>query len=157
MKKSGFTFIELMFVVAIIAFLAMVAIPSARRYLARAKRAEAYTMLSSIATAQKVYWAEHGKFSTQLGGDGGLGWKPEGYRGGGAQENFNYTYGFPGSEGVTFFTGKLNTPSSFLSAATVSDNGFVAVAAGDITGEGKPDILTIDNNGTIAVVYDSLQ
>ncbi|NRB21862.1 prepilin-type N-terminal cleavage/methylation domain-containing protein [Candidatus Dependentiae bacterium] len=157
MKSKGFTLIELMVVVAIIAFLAMIAIPSAKRYLARAKRAEAYTILSSIATAQKVHWAKTGKYSNQLSGAGGLGWKPEGYKGGGEQENFYYTYGFPGSEGTNHFTGKLGTSASHLSRANASDIVFVAVAAGDIDGDGEPDILTVDQNGTITIVQDDLQ
>ena len=97
--KSGFSLIELMIVIAIVAFLAMIAVPSYTRYLAKAKRAEAYMQLSSIYAAQKAYWAENGKYSTQLSGQGGLGWRPEGYNGGGEGERFYYTYGFGGSEG----------------------------------------------------------
>ena len=36
------------------------------KYLAKAKRAEAYMQLSSIYAAQKAYWAENGKYATQL-------------------------------------------------------------------------------------------
>jgi len=32
----------------------------------------------------------------------------------------------------------------------------VAVAAGDILGKGKPDILTIDENSKITIVQDAL-
>src|SRR5437016_4874696 len=102
--KKGFTIIELMIVVAIIAFLSMVAVPTFTKFLAKAKRAEAYMNLSSIYAAQKAYWAEHGTYSDVLSGDGGIGWQPEG--------NINYTYGFAGSEGRNYFTGKLNTPMS---------------------------------------------
>ncbi len=41
MKKSAFSLIELMIVVAIIAFLAMVSVPTFMRFLAKATRAEA--------------------------------------------------------------------------------------------------------------------
>src|SRR3989344_4330102 len=99
MKRSGFTLIELMLVVAIIAFLAMVSVPTFTRFLAKAKRAEAYMNLNSIYAAQKAHWAERGSYSDVLNGEGGVGWKPEGYKGGGANENFYYTYGFGGSEG----------------------------------------------------------
>ena len=37
-KREGFTLVELMIVVAIIAFLAMVSVPSFTRFLAKAKR-----------------------------------------------------------------------------------------------------------------------
>ena len=109
-KFKGFTLIELMIVVAIIAFLAMIAIPNFLRYVAKAKRSEVYLNLGAIYTAQKAYWAEHGRYSDVLHGEGGIGWKPEGYRGGGKQEKFYYTYGFAGgTEGKNHFTGKLET------------------------------------------------
>ena len=74
----GFTLIELMIVVAIIAFLSMVAIPSFMRFLSKAKRAEAYMNLGSIYVAQKAHWAEKGSYSINLSGKDGVGWQPEG-------------------------------------------------------------------------------
>ncbi len=156
MKRFGFTLIELMIVVAIIAFLAMISVPTFNRFLAKAKRAEAYMNLSSIYAAEKAYWAENGKYTTVLYGRGGAGWKPEGYRGGGSQENFYYTYGFGGSEGVNNFTGKLGTSSSYVSKGNASANGFKVVAAGDIMGNGKPDIITIDQDNTVTIEEDAL-
>src|SRR5580704_12315773 len=97
-SKAGFSLIELMVVISIIAFLAMISVPSFTKYLAKAKRAEVYLQLSSLYAAQKAYWAEHGRYSTQLSGQGGIGWQPEGYTGGGSGEKFYYTYGFSGSE-----------------------------------------------------------
>lgn len=157
MKKTGFTLIELMIVVAIIAFLAMISIPSFNRFLAKSKRTEAYMNLNSIYAAQKAYWAEHGTYSTILSGSGGIGWQPEGYKGGGSQENFYYTYGFGnGAEGKQYFTGKFNTPASNLSRAYADRNGFLVLAAGDILNNGKPDILSVDQNNTITIVQDAL-
>ncbi len=157
MKKSAFTLIELMIVVAIIAFLAMVSVPTFTRFLAKAKRAEAYMNLSSIYAAQKAYWAENGTFSDVLYGEKGVGWKPEGYKGGGSNENFYYTYGFAnGGEGRNFFTGRLGTASSHLSQSSSGKDNFIAVAAGDILGNGKPDILSVDENNRITIVQDAL-
>ncbi len=157
MHNKGFTLIELMIVVAIVAFLAMVSVPSFMRFLAKAKRVEAYMNLSSIYAAQKVYWAENGKYSTVLNGEGGIGWKPEGYSGGGNKEKFYYTYGFAqGSEGTNYFTGKLETSHSNLSSAKADENGFIVVAAGDIDGDGEPDILTVDQYNNITIVKDDL-
>lgn len=156
LKKLGFSLIELMIVVAIIAFLAMIAVPNYNRYLAKAKRAEAYMQLSSIYAAQKAHWAEHGRYSDQLAGQGGIGWEPEGYQGGGTNEKFYYTYGFPGSEGVNYFTGKLGTSSSNLSNAYANDNSFVAIAAGDIDGDGYPDIIAVDQYNNITILQDDL-
>ncbi len=158
MKKLGFSLIELMIVIAIMAFLAMISVPSFMKFLAKAKRAEAYIQLSSIYSAQKAYWAEHGKYSTQLSGPGGIGWKPEGYSGGGPNEKFYYTYGFgQGSEGQNYFTGKLGTSNSNLNKAYANEKGFLVMAAGDIDGDGTPDILSVDENNNIVVVQDDLE
>jgi prepilin-type N-terminal cleavage/methylation domain-containing protein len=157
MKRAGFTMIELMIVVAIIAFLAMVSVPSFVRFLAKAKRAEAYMNLHSIYSAQKAYWAEHGHYSKTLNGEGGIGWKPEGYNGGGKAEKFHYTYGFAdGAEGKNCFTGKLNTSSSYLSQSKADENSFLIVAAGDIDGDGKPDLLAVDQYNNIVILEDDL-
>ena len=153
MQRKGFTLIELMIVVSIVAFLAVVSVPSFMRFLAKAKRAEVYMQLSSLYTAQKAYWAENGTYSNDLKK---LGWIPEGYKGGGTNERFYYTYGFPGAEGANFVTGNLQTPSSYLGAAHVGKNSFVAVAVGDIRGNGTPDILTVNEYNDIRVVQDAL-
>jgi prepilin-type N-terminal cleavage/methylation domain-containing protein len=154
--RAGFTLIELMVVVAIVAFLTMLAVPNFSSFLAKAKRTEAYANLHAIYAAQKAYWAEHGVYATALTGPDGAGWKPEGYKGGGEQENFYYTYGLPGTEGVTFFTGKLKTPTSYLAGGYATKDGFVVVAAGYIHGTKKPDILTIDQDNRIIIVQDAL-
>jgi prepilin-type N-terminal cleavage/methylation domain-containing protein len=155
--KLGFTLIELMVVVAIIVLLTMLAIPNFSTFLAKAKRTEAYANLHAIYAAQKAYWAEHGTYAPALAGPQGAGWQPEGYKGGGAGENFYYTYGTPGAEGVNYFTGKLNSPSSLLAQGRAGKDGFVAVAAGYINGEKKPDILIIDQDNKITIVQDALR
>ena len=157
MKNKAFSLIELMVVIAIIAIVAMVAVPNLTRYLAKAKRSEAYTNLNTIYTAQKVYWSETGRYSDALSGPNGIGWKPEGYKGGGANESFRYTYGFGhGTEGVNYYTGNLSTSHGSLGRGYADERGFVAVAAGDIDADGKPDILTVDETGTIRIVEDDL-
>jgi prepilin-type N-terminal cleavage/methylation domain-containing protein len=146
-KRWGFTLIELMIVIAIIALLSMISIPSLTRFLAKAKRTEAYVNLSSLAMAEKTYWAEHGTYTNKLG-NGGLNWKPEG--------NVNYTYGFPGQEQVNYYTGNLKAHSADLSGSHISDNGFVIRAVGDIDGDGKNDILEINQDNKITVIHDDL-
>jgi len=152
--KKGFSLIELMIVVAIIAFLAVVSVPNFMKFLAKSKRAEAYMNLSAIYAAEKAYWAEHGTYSTDLKA---IGWQPEGYRGGGKGENFYYTYGFgSGAEGKNYFTGKLETPSSYLAPAQANKNSFLILAAGDIDGDSQPDILSVDQHNTIKIIQDDL-
>lgn len=156
MQKSGFTLIELMIVVAIIALLAMISIPSFKNYLARAKRAEAYSMLSSLATAQKVHWTEHGTYASALSGQNSLGWRPQGYSQG-QEPAFYYTYGFPGSEGTNYFVGKFGSDTSGLSQAHADEKGFVAIATGDIDGDGVSDIMRVDQDGKITIIQDDLE
>ncbi len=157
MKGSqSFSLIELMIVIAIVAFLSTLAIPNFMRFLAKAKRTEAYMNLGSIYTAQKAYFAEHGHYSSSLSGQGGIGWQPEGYKGGGKSERFYYTYGFSGAEGKNYFTGKLQTSSSHLGGAKADEKTFTAIAAGDIDGDGDPDILSIDQDNNIKIITDDL-
>src|SRR5579862_9911215 len=120
MKRVGFSLIELMVVVAIIAFLAMIAVPNFNRFLAKAKRAEAYMNLHSIYAAEKAYFAENGTYSDVLYGEGGIGWKPEGKP--------HYSYGFAGTEGRNNFVGKSGGQ---VQGSRADKNGFVAVAASD--------------------------
>ncbi|MHC4123538.1 MAG: type IV pilin protein [Planctomycetota bacterium] len=66
MKKpeTGFTLIELMIVVLIVAILAAAALPIYRGRMNSAKWAEGKTMLGTIATAIRVYAAENGSAAT---------------------------------------------------------------------------------------------
>lgn len=149
MKAKAFSLIELMVVVAIIAFLAMVSVPTFRRFLYKCKRSEAYMNLHAMYAAQKAYWAEHGKYSDALSGENSIGWKPEG--------SIYYTYGFAsGVEGKNYFTGTLGTPSSALSDAKATPNSFVMIAAGDIDGDGEPDVLAINEKNEITIIKDDL-
>jgi len=150
-KKSiyGFNLIELMVVVAIIAFLSMLVIPHLTQFLARSKRSEAYITLRSLYLAEKAFWLEHGVYTTLLQGAQSLGWKPEGA--------LHYTYGFTGAEGRNNVTGSLKTPASALQGSRAAADGFTICAAGDIDGDGMPDVLSIDHNGVIKIEKDDLQ
>lgn len=57
-KKRGFSLVELMIVVAIIAILAAIAIPSFMRFAMKAKTSEATGNLSAIRTGEESYKAE---------------------------------------------------------------------------------------------------
>lgn len=146
---SGFSLMELLIVIAVIAFLSALSVPSLFKFLAKSKRSEAHMTLRSLAMAEKAYWLEHGKYTSNLSGADGLGWKPEG--------QLQYSYGFPGGEGAQFFMGALKAPASALQGAQVSDGGFTIMAAGDIDGDGALDVLSIDQNGTITQVQDDLK
>jgi len=150
--KKAFTLIELMVVVAIVALLASIAIPRYFKFHAKAKQVEAAMILSSLHTAQQIYWSENGRYSTNLNGPGGIGWKPAGYNGSGEKANFYYTYGFyfPGAiEGVHFFIGKLKTPPRKLGDCFAKKSKFVARAAGDLMGDDKCDLWSVDETRSI--------
>jgi len=157
--NKAFTLIELMIVVAIIAFLSAIAIPQYFTYQAKARQSEVSIILASLHTAQQAYFAEHGEYTTVLNGENGLGWKPEGYKDGGKGENFYYTYGFyfPGAqEGVNYFTGKLETPAHNLGSCSAGKEGFIAKAAGDILGKKSTDVWQIDESRKIENIHSGL-
>src|SRR5712692_5685716 len=61
-KRTGFTLIELMIVVAIIGILAAIAIPSFAKFQARSKQGEVKANLKSLFTAQRSYYQEKDKY-----------------------------------------------------------------------------------------------
>lgn len=63
-KQQGFTLIELMIVVAIIAILAAIALPAYQDYVARSQVSEAMTLSSGAKTAVTEYYADKGTFPT---------------------------------------------------------------------------------------------
>lgn len=159
MKSHGFTLIELMIVVAIVAFLAAIAVPQYFKYQAKAKRVEVAMMLSSLHTAMQTYYVEHGKYTNILWGKDSVGWKPQGYKGGGKNESFYYTYGFnsPGAqEGVHYFTGKLEASKDSLGQTFAKKESFMVKAAGDITGKNKIDIWQVDESRAIKNIQNGL-
>lgn len=66
--RKGFTLIEMMIAVSIIALLAVIAIPAFKRYLYDARRSEAVVMLNNVWKAEKAYFEEHGYFRPSFTG-----------------------------------------------------------------------------------------
>ncbi len=64
-NKKGFTLIEIMIVISIIAILAAIAIPTYKKYQFQAKTSEAKTNLGAIQHCELSYAAETGKFLTE--------------------------------------------------------------------------------------------
>ena len=156
--RLAFSLVELMIVIAIVAFLATISIPSYFKYLAKAKQTEVALNLASLHAAELSYWASNGTYSAKLAGSGGVGWEPAGYKAG-HKPNFYYTYGFQSSDqtgGISYFVGKLNTSVDHLKNTFANNNDFVAAAAADLLGNGHIDIWTIDENRNITHVEDGL-
>jgi len=145
-KSAGFSLVELMIVVAIMAILAAIAIPSFMRFSMRAKTAEATANLAAIRTSEESYRAENDEYMpagptpavltgpgastprawTGVAGDGwdDIGFEPDG--------NVRYSYLVaPGTGGVLSATGGINGP-------------FMASATGDLDENNTAAVYTID-------------
>jgi type IV pilus assembly protein PilE len=66
--KGGFTLIELMITVAIIAIIAAVALPNYTDYITRSKFSEAQGHLSDLRVKMEQYYMDNRRYSTNAGG-----------------------------------------------------------------------------------------
>src|SRR5690554_315007 len=66
MKQNGFTLIELMITVAIVAILASIAMPSYENYTRRANRSDALDTIHNILIAQERYYADNMEYASNL-------------------------------------------------------------------------------------------
>lgn len=62
-RIKGFTLIEMMITVAIIAIIAAIAIPSYSRYVTRAHRSEGQALLNEAAARMERYYAQNNKYT----------------------------------------------------------------------------------------------
>lgn len=103
--KRGFTLIEVMIVVAIVAILAAIAMPAYGRYVERSRRVEAKTALNFIMQAQERYFSTYNRYNPVLVGVQPGGLNITGNCGGAVgSENCNYLItgvGINGNQNVT--------------------------------------------------------
>jgi type IV pilus assembly protein PilA len=66
MKRNGFTLVEIMIVVAIIALLAAIAVPNLLRAKVAANESSAQTTLKSISNALETYSITNGKYPSEV-------------------------------------------------------------------------------------------
>jgi len=69
-RKTGFTLIELMIVVAILGILMSIAVPAYNEYIRRGHRAAAQQFLLDIAQRQEQYLLDNRQYATALGPPG---------------------------------------------------------------------------------------
>lgn len=119
-QQRGFTLLELMIVVVIIAILAAIAIPNYGRYAIRAHRVDGQELLLRIANAQERFYATNNHYGalTELG------------------------YDSPALSEKSYYSVTMNP------AAASTTQSFTATAA-PVGGQGKDDCknLTINNAG----------
>jgi type IV pilus assembly protein PilE len=65
-RHAGFTLVELLISIVIVAILAAIAIPSYRGYVQRAQRAEATTALLRAQGAQEKFFVQYNRYSSSL-------------------------------------------------------------------------------------------
>ena len=65
-RKKGFTLVELMVVVAIVAILVALALPSYNKYVRKAKRGEAQSLMLNWANNQEIWRANDTFYATSL-------------------------------------------------------------------------------------------
>jgi len=68
-RRSGFTLIELMIAVAVVAILAAVAYPSYTDYVRRGNRVAAQSLLQDLAQRQQQFFAQTRSFAADLSAD----------------------------------------------------------------------------------------
>ena len=71
-KQTGFTLIELMVTIVIIAILAAIAVPSYQQYIQRGKITEATSNLSSVSLQLEKYYADNRKYDNGTAGTCGV-------------------------------------------------------------------------------------
>jgi prepilin-type N-terminal cleavage/methylation domain-containing protein len=145
-RYSGFSLLELLVVLSILAFFAMLALPRFSQMISRAKRSEAHMHLRALWAQEMAYHAAHGVYTHVLAGPNGLGWSVYG--------NPVYTYGFIGTPGLNHIIGSAKASGSSLAGTGISGSGFIIGAAADIDGDGVIDYLTIDQDGIIKQIVD---
>ena len=137
-RSRGFTLIELMIVVAIIAILAAIAVPAYQRYGYRARRVDGQQLLLTIANAEERYYAVNNQYTTDV--------TKIGFTGTSAVSNNGYY-----SATITPASGSTSAQTYLAKAAPqgAQSNDVCGSLSIDNTGNKQPDTsnATLNSNG----------
>jgi len=129
-KSKGFTLIELMVTLVIVAILVSLAVPAYGKYMTKARRSDAIAMLVDVAGEQERFLSERNRYATkptEMGYD-----KDE----------------LLSKEGHYSISIANNTPTSFVLTAT-------PVSGGKQAGDEECGAFTLNSGGVKGVVDDS--
>ena len=138
--KKGFSLVELMIVVAIIAILAAIAIPSFMRFALRSKTSEATSNLAGIRTGEEAYRAENdvylasGNYPAAVPPAGGTMWNAEDA----AADEFT-AIGFSADGVVRYQYAAVINASNAVPFFTLT-------ATGDLDDDGENAVYIVSNN-----------
>ena len=90
-QVRGFTLIELMIALVIVAILAGIAVPSYRNYVLRSHRVEATSALLRVAAAQEKFYLQNNTYTENVGDVAGLGFSTDNVTDNFTTENGWYT------------------------------------------------------------------
>lgn len=124
-RPGGFTLVELMIAIVIVAILSAIAIPGYRSYVQRAQRAEAKTALLRVQGAQEKFFVQYNRYAAALAPA-----VPDGLGTPTTTETGLYTLALAMTDGGTGFRVTATTR-----------------AGGSQADDGRCASLSIDNNG----------
>jgi type IV pilus assembly protein PilA len=142
-KNKGFTLIELMIVVAIVAILAAIAIPNFLKFTAKTRRAEVKYNLEAIYKTEICWFGEYNVFVNNFAI---IRWEPVG-------TIYFYTFSLgSGTEGLPLAT----NPMPAAAVPFANDNSFAAYGWGNIDNDNTVDVWHIDEMKNLVNDVDDL-
>jgi len=142
-ENSGFTLIELMLVVAVVAILAAIAIPNYLKFVGKTRRAEVKYNLEAIFKAEVSWYSERNVFDSDFNT---IRWKPVG-------AIYYYTFSLgAGTEGLSVAV----NPMPAAAVPFANDNAFAAYGWGNIDSDATVDVWHIDERNNLVNDVDDL-